>query len=89
MTFEDLHRSLASDGFISFSVRARPGASRSCIVSVMDDGSVKIDIAAPAEEGKANAALRKFLAKEFGVPVSHVEIVAGGGGRRKVVRIQH
>jgi hypothetical protein len=54
----------------------------------MDDGSVKIDVAAPAEEGKANAALRKFLAREFSVPISNVEIVAGGGGRRKVVRIQ-
>ncbi|MFA6523303.1 MAG: DUF167 domain-containing protein [Candidatus Peribacteraceae bacterium] len=88
MTLEDLHRSLASEGSVSFSVRARPGASRSRVVSVMDDGSVKIDVAAPAEEGKANAALRKFLAREFSVPISNVEIVAGGGGRRKVVRIQ-
>lgn len=82
-----LCRTLTSEGSVSFSVRARPNASKSKVTAVLDDGSVKIDVAAPAEEGKANAALRKFLAEEFGVPVSNVEIVVGGGGRRKIVKI--
>ena len=84
---EALRRALASEGSVSFSVRARPGAPHSRIVSVMDDGSVKVDIAAPAEEGKANAELARFLAGEFDVRSSQVEILVGGGGRRKIVRI--
>lgn len=87
LMLEALSRTLASEGSVSFSVRARPGAPRSHVVSVMDDGSVKIDVAAPAEEGRANAELARFLAEEFGVHPSQVEIVAGGGGRRKIVRI--
>jgi len=84
---EALKQSLAKDGVVSFSIRARPNASRTKVTAVMEDGSVKIDVKAPAEKGKANAALRKFLAAEFGVSVSQVEVVAGGSGRRKVVRI--
>jgi uncharacterized protein (TIGR00251 family) len=78
---------LEKEGALSFSVRARPNASRSKVTAIMDDGSVKIDIAAPAEEGKANAELRSFLAEEFDVHSTQVEILAGGGGRRKIVKI--
>ena len=54
----------------------------------MVDGSIKIDLAAPAEDGKANTALVKFLAEEFSVPLSCVEILSGHAGRRKVIRIR-
>lgn len=82
-----LRETLLRDGTVSFSVRARPGASASRITSVLDDGSVKIDVAAPAEEGKANAALVRFLAEAFAVATKDVSILAGGGGRKKIVRI--
>ncbi|MDD4319230.1 MAG: DUF167 domain-containing protein [Candidatus Peribacteraceae bacterium] len=86
---DSLRATLAGDGHVEFSVRARPNAPRSAVKSVLSDGSVKIDVAAPAEEGKANAELRKFFAEEFEVPTSNVEILAGGGGRRKIVRIRN
>jgi uncharacterized protein (TIGR00251 family) len=79
---------LANIGSVSFSVRARPNAAKTKVVSVMDDGSIKIAVAAPAEEGKANAELVAFLSKEFNVRASQIEIVAGGFGRRKIVRIE-
>lgn len=53
----------------------------------MTDGAIKIDVAAPPEDGKANAELIRFLAEYFDVPRSSVEILSGQTGRRKVVKI--
>ncbi len=72
---------------MSFSVRVHPGASATRFKELMSDGTLKIDIAAAPEDGKANVALRKFLSKEFDVPIAHVEILSGETGRKKVVRI--
>lgn len=83
----DLLQILASQGTVTLSLRVRPNAPRTKVKDVMDDGSVKIDLAAPAEEGKANKELVRFLAEEFGVHVSQVELLSGGGNRRKLVRI--
>lgn len=82
-----LRSRLAREGSVSFIVRARPGAPRSRVTDIMADGSVKIDVAAAPEEGKANAALLAFLADAFGVPKSRVELLSGQTGRRKAVRI--
>lgn len=68
-------------------VRVHPHARRSQIRETMTDGSLKIDIAAPADGGKANRALVRFLADHFDVPVGHVELVAGEASRTKMVKI--
>ncbi|OGJ59938.1 YggU family protein [Candidatus Peribacteria bacterium RIFCSPHIGHO2_01_FULL_55_13] len=78
---------LREAGELTFNVRVHPGARKTQIKSVMADGTIKIDVAAVPEEGRANAALVKFLAEEFGVAKGNVEIVAGETGRKKVVRI--
>jgi uncharacterized protein YggU (UPF0235/DUF167 family) len=40
-------------------------------------------------DGKANAALQKFLAAEFATAPSHVHIERGKNSRTKTVRIDH
>lgn len=69
----------------SITVRVRPGAAQTLIKGVMDDGTIKLDLAAVAEDGKANAELIRFLVQDCEIP--NVEIVSGHTGRRKVVRI--
>lgn len=64
----------------------QPKASRNEISGLHGD-SVKIRIAAPPIEGRANAALVKFLAKTFGVAKRDVSIISGELGREKRVRI--
>ncbi|RTE67184.1 YggU family protein [Amphritea opalescens] len=66
----------------------QPKASSDAIVGLHDD-SVKIRITAPPIEGKANAHLIKFLAKQFGVAKSSVTILKGELGRQKRVKIEH
>lgn len=69
-----------------FSVRAMPNAPKSEIVGEFG-GALKIKINAPPTDGAANAELIKFLAKQFGVPKSAVEITGGQTSRQKQVRI--
>ena len=80
---------LHSRGSVTFAVRARPGAAKTRATEMMDDESIKIDIAAPAENGKANKELLKFLAQEFEVGIDQVSIVSGATARAKLVRIRN
>lgn len=79
---------LSAGGVVSFAVRVHPGAQRTKVKGILADGTVKIDVAAEREEGKANAELVRFLAEEFGVPRSHVEILKGQTAKTKVVRVR-
>lgn len=72
---------------VTITVRVRPHARRTRVIGAMSDGSLKIDVAATAEGGRANAELMRFLAKHYGVENDHVEILSGLTSRKKVVRI--
>ncbi len=50
--------------------------------------ALRIKLAAAPVEGKANAALLKFLAKHFDVPLSQVILRQGDKSRHKVIIIQ-
>ena len=74
---------------VSFTVRVQPRASRTAITGILGDGAeaaLKVALAAPPVEGKANEALIRFFADLLDVPRSAVEIVSGGLSRNKVVR---
>jgi uncharacterized protein (TIGR00251 family) len=73
---------------VMLTVKVVPKASRTESAGVMSDGTRKIRIAAVPENGKANDALRRFLADEYRVPLNQVEIVAGLTSTRKTVRVR-
>ena len=77
-------RSVENDCEIS--VRVIPGAKKSAIAEFTDT-AVRIRLAAPAVEGKANAELIKFVAEWFGTRVSAVSIISGDTARVKRVRV--
>lgn len=68
------------------SCHLQPKASKDEICGLHGD-SVKIRISAPPIDGRANAQLIKFLAKQFAVAKSQVEIISGASGRQKRIRI--
>jgi uncharacterized protein (TIGR00251 family) len=78
---------LATERPFSFRVKAIPRSARTEVAGKLADGTIKIKVAAVPDKGKANAELRAFLAREFGVSLSHVEIVAGRTSPLKVVRV--
>ena len=63
-------------------VRVRPGARRSRCVGVYD-GGLKIEIAAPPEDGRANEACRRFLSELLGVKADCIELSSGATSRSK------
>jgi uncharacterized protein (TIGR00251 family) len=65
----------------------QPGAARSEFAGE-HGGRLKLRLAAPPVEGKANAALIEFLAEYFNVPKRDVRITAGLKSRRKRVLIE-
>jgi uncharacterized protein (TIGR00251 family) len=74
------------DGAIELRLHVQPGARRTEVVGVHGD-ALKIRLAAPAVEGRANTALVHFLAEIFGVTLKQVSVVHGQLSRRKLVRI--
>jgi uncharacterized protein len=52
------------------------------------NGAIKIKLRAPAVEGKANAALRSFLAEELKIPERSIALERGQKSREKVIRIE-
>ncbi len=50
-------------------------------------GAIKIKLRAPAVEGKANAALRSFLARELNISERQIALVRGQKSRDKLLRI--
>jgi uncharacterized protein (TIGR00251 family) len=51
------------------------------------NGAIKIKLRAPAVEGKANTALRRFLAERLSIPHRAVALERGGRSRDKMIRI--
>ena len=68
-------------------LRVLPRAKRDALETPLGD-ALKVRITAPPVEGKANAHLRRFLAKQFGVSQSAVLLLGGERNRIKRVRIQ-
>ncbi len=49
--------------------------------------AIKVKLRAPAVEGKANAALRSFLAEELNISASRITLTRGQKSREKLIRI--
>ena len=71
----------------ALAVRVTPRASRNEIVEILDDGTVKVRIAAAPADDEANAVLLEFLSEILGVPKSKLDIVAGVSGRAKLIAV--
>lgn len=72
-------------------VRAIPNARQSEVIGWETDPQagplLRVRLAAPPVDGKANAALRDFLAKSLGLPKSKLVLEKGGTSRFKTFEI--
>jgi uncharacterized protein (TIGR00251 family) len=78
---------LDAEGTVTLRVHAQPGAKRSEVAGLHGD-AVKIRVAAPALEDRANAALVEFLAGRFAIPKRDVRLIAGERSREKRFEIR-
>lgn len=72
-------------GGVLIAVKAVPGSSREGVAGLLGD-RLKVRVAAPAEGGKANRAIREILARALGVKPRDLEIVAGQTSPEKMIR---
>jgi hypothetical protein len=71
---------------LTLTLHIQPGAKRSEVAGLHGD-ALKIRLAAPPIEGRANEALLKFVAELCGVPPRQVELKQGAQSRHKVVAV--
>ena len=71
----------------ALAVRVTPRASRNEVVEILEDGTVKVRIAASPADDEANAVLLEFLSEILGVPKNKLDIVAGVVGRDKLISV--
>jgi uncharacterized protein (TIGR00251 family) len=67
-------------------VHVIPNAKTDKVVGEHGD-AIKIKLRAPAVEGKANNALRRFLAEKLSIPQRAIVLKHGEKSRDKVIRI--
>jgi uncharacterized protein (TIGR00251 family) len=68
-------------------VRVIPNSSKTECVGWMSDGCLKIKIAAPPVDGKANQELISFLSKTLGIQKNEIEITSGLTAKKKTLRV--
>jgi len=77
----------SADGCLLLSLHVQPGAKRTEFAGVYGD-ALKIRLAAPPVDGKANTCLLAFLADFMKLPKRAVTLVNGDASRSKLVRIE-
>ncbi|PWE33694.1 hypothetical protein DDZ14_03230 [Maritimibacter sp. 55A14] len=86
MAEPDLHH--LTDG-APFAVRVTPKAARNALR--WEPGPpplLRVSVTVVPEDGKANAAVLKLLAKALGVPKSRLELLRGATSRDKLFRVR-
>ena len=75
---------------MTLAVKVRPRARHPGILDAaasVGGESLRIGVAEPAEDGRANAAVCKLIASALGVPAAAVTLIRGTATRDKVLRI--
>lgn len=77
---------LADDHGVMLRLHVQPGAKNTEVAGLYGE-ALKIRLAAPPVDGKANACLIAFLADRLGVAKATVTLISGDTSRAKKVRV--
>ncbi|GJL66900.1 MAG: UPF0235 protein [Nitrospirales bacterium] len=76
-----------ADGVV-LTIHVQARAAQTAYVGFYGEKALKFRVAAPPADGAANAALCRFLAKQFHIPQCAVVLTAGVAGRHKRVLLK-
>ncbi|MDA3839518.1 MAG: DUF167 domain-containing protein [Patescibacteria group bacterium] len=76
-----------NEGEVYLRIKVSPNSSETIYRDRLEDDTIKIDIKAQAEKGKANKELIKYLSKVFEVNKNNVKILSGLTDRLKLVKV--
>jgi hypothetical protein len=72
---------------VVLAVHVQPRAGRSAVLG-REGHALKVRVAAPPVDDRANEAARSLLADELGVPATAIELVSGARSRQKRFRLR-
>lgn len=78
---------LAPDGAATLNLHIQPGAKKTEVMGLHGE-ALKLRLAAPPVDGKANTALLRFVAEVLDLPKADVELKSGQTSRQKVVAVR-
>lgn len=73
--------------YLEIKVRIHPNAKKSSFAGIWNETHLKININAPAVDGKANDALITFLSKALHIRKSAVQLLSGETSREKKIAL--
>jgi len=83
-----MRQEFLSKGSLIVVVKVIPRAQRNEVAGFLDDGSLKLKVAAVPEKGEANREVCRILAELFDIPERQVTIVSGRTSQRKRVSVE-
>ncbi|MFA7255336.1 MAG: DUF167 domain-containing protein [Candidatus Omnitrophota bacterium] len=72
---------------MKYTIKVKTNAKKSSVEQAAD-GSLRVFVKAPPQEGRANEAVIEALAAHFKVPKSRVAIVGGFKSKQKIIEIK-
>ncbi|MGN1149529.1 MAG: DUF167 domain-containing protein [Sutterella sp.] len=78
--------SIGKNGNPILALHAQPGAKRTTLAGLYGN-KLKIALASPPVDGKANSLLIKFLSKELGLPKASLLLISGETSREKRLEV--
>jgi len=73
---------------VVLAVHVQPRAGRSAVLG-RHGNALRLRVAAPPVDARANEAARTLLAEQFGIPAADIELVSGERSRLKRFRLRH
>ncbi|CAA9450060.1 MAG: hypothetical protein AVDCRST_MAG80-2180 [uncultured Rubrobacteraceae bacterium] len=73
------------EGGVYVKLRVSPGAKSTAVKGLYGEGAIRLSVAAPPVEGKANAEVERYLARLCGLSRSEVTVVKGASSRDKLI----
>ena len=77
-----------SKGGVLVRLRVSPGAKTSAVKGLYGEDAIKVSVAAPPVDGKANAEVERFAARLLGMAASEVAVVHGASSRDKSILVR-
>ncbi len=71
---------------MKINVKVKPGSGSERVVQ-LDNGSLEVWVTAPPENGKANRAVMKAVAKYYKVSAGSIKVLRGKKGRGKLLEV--
>ena len=71
----------------AITVKVTPRAKKTEVIGFMEDGTIRMRVAAAPEAGAANEALVEFLSEKLGIPKNQIDIMGGLSSERKLISL--